>query len=102
MPAAIIASSFALIGFAVAVAAGIAADNSAATTIWRALGAMILCYMIGRVIGAIAMRAMREHVTQYKQSHPIESANDAGGDPADADASAAPPRTQNTAASAVS
>jgi hypothetical protein len=77
MPAKLIAASLGLIGFAVAIAAGLAADNSAMTTLRRALGAMAGCWLLGWIVGAIGRRAVLEHVDQYKQAHPIPTPDDA-------------------------
>lgn len=32
---------------------------------------MLVCWIIGRAVGGIAQTAIREHVDQYKQSHPL-------------------------------
>lgn len=86
MPTRLIATSLALTAFAAAVLAGVAADNPAATVLWRALVAMIACYIAGAVIGAIASRALDEQIDRYKRKHPIDPAADeaADGDGADA------------------
>lgn len=51
--------------------AGYAAGNETFDIIWRATVAMILCWFFGRGIGAIAQRAIDEHIEQYKQTNPI-------------------------------
>lgn len=71
MPTKVIAASFALIAFALAIALGVVAGNTAATTIWRGLVAMIVCYFLGQLIGYAGRRAMTEHVDRYKREHPI-------------------------------
>lgn len=73
MPTQVIASSLGLIGFIIAILAGLAADNPETTTIVRALIAMFICYVVGMIIGAIATRALNEHIAQYKQSNPMPS-----------------------------
>lgn len=77
-----IATCFALVAFAAALAVGVAADNSVGTIIQRALIAMAVAWLVGRVIGGIAMRVVHEHVERYKREHPIPDdlpEEDAGG-----------------------
>ncbi len=50
---------------------GIAAGNSSQTVILRATLIMIVCWVIGRSVGAIAQWAILDHVNRYKQQHPI-------------------------------
>ena len=69
-----IACSLALLAFAAATVAGIAVGNPAITTVWRALLAMIGCYAVGSLLGALAERALSEHIDQYKRDHPLEPA----------------------------
>jgi len=71
MPTKVIASSFALVAFALAVALGAYAGNSATTTIWRAIVVMGVCYVVGQVIGHVGRIAMNEHVERYKREHPM-------------------------------
>jgi hypothetical protein len=54
-----LASSFALAAFAVAVLAGLARDVDAAQILLRAIAAMIVCYVAGRLAGALCERAIR-------------------------------------------
>lgn len=76
MPTRLIATSFALTAFAAAVLAGIVADNPASTVLWRALLAMVGCYVAGALIGAIASRALEDQIDRYKQAHPLEPIGD--------------------------
>jgi hypothetical protein len=77
MPTQVIASSLGLIGFIIAILAGLAADNPATTTIVRALAAMFICYVVGMMLGTMATHALNEHIEQYKRSNPMP-ANVAG------------------------
>ena len=77
VPGRIIASFLALAAFAVAITAGLAAGNPVATTLWRALLAMAGGYVIGRIIGYVAQRAVHQHIEQYKQDHPLQNNNPA-------------------------
>ncbi len=71
MPAKVIAGCLALTGFAVAILAGLAVGNPTLQILWHALIAMGACYIGGLVIGAIAFRAVTEHVEHYKTTNPI-------------------------------
>lgn len=64
-PSNVIAGSFALAAFAVAVVAGMAGGNSATSILVRALIAMIGCYPIGLIIGLICARVMADHVQAH-------------------------------------
>jgi len=71
IPARVIAACFALVGFAAAIAVGLAAHNSAITVIWKAIVVMMACYVVGRVIGAVAQRAVQQDIDRFKQAHPF-------------------------------
>lgn len=77
MPARMIATIFALAAFAVMVVVGMLAGNPALIILWRALMALVACYVAGRILGALAQRAVREHIEQYKQRYPISAAQPA-------------------------
>ncbi|MCB9848453.1 MAG: hypothetical protein H6814_08575 [Phycisphaeraceae bacterium] len=59
-----------LSGFAVAILAGLAADNPASVILTRALIAMFVCYAVGMFIGIVAARAVREAVVTHAQRNP--------------------------------
>ncbi len=82
----VIASSFALACFAAACLFGIAAGNELSTIITRATLAMMICYIIGRVVGAIAQQTIDAHVAAYKNRFPIPSDTLATDPPASGDA----------------
>ena len=71
MPTRLIASSLALIAFAVAVLSGIAVDNPASTILWRAILAMVICYCLGLFIGSASQRAIEEAIEQHKKDNPL-------------------------------
>ena len=56
MAAGTIGGSFALAAFAVAIVAGLASGNPAASVLLRALLAMLICYPVGMTVGLIAQR----------------------------------------------
>lgn len=65
-PTKVIAASLGLSAFAVAVIAGLAADNPAGTILARALVSMAVCHAVGWGIGAAAERAAQEAVRAYE------------------------------------
>jgi hypothetical protein len=71
IPSRIIATCFALVSFAAAVAVGMAVDNPISTIIWRATLIMLACWLVGRLFGGLLERVVREHVDEYKRANPI-------------------------------
>lgn len=71
MPTRLIASSLALIAFTLALVMGVSAGNTTTRTIINALGAMMVCYMVGMFISTAAFRAIREHIQSYERQHPL-------------------------------
>lgn len=71
MPVRIIATSFALVAFAVALLCGMAVNNPMTVVVGRACLAMLVCYLVGLGIGSIGRRAIQEHVDAYKKKHPV-------------------------------
>jgi hypothetical protein len=100
MPTRLIASSLALIAFAVAVLAGIAVDNPAYTIIWRAILAMAICYFVGLFIGAASQHAVEEDIESHRRRHPLQTpAESASPEPgAGAGVVSAPVKSGNVAA----
>lgn len=66
-----IAACFALVAFAAAVVVGLAAGNPAGTILWRALVAMLVCWVAGALVGYLAQRAVQVQVESYKTRNPI-------------------------------
>lgn len=81
IPARVIASCFALIGFAAALVVGVAAGNETETVLWRGTVAMAVCWFVGRFIGGIAQQTTEESIEQYKKAHPIEDDHADANDP---------------------
>lgn len=48
-----------------------AVGNQTSTILWRATVIMLLGWLVGRAIGAIAQSTVDDHVNQYKQQNPI-------------------------------
>ena len=71
IPARVIATSFALLAFAAAVAVGAYVGNDATTVLWRGIAVLLVCYLIGRILGSIAQRTIDEHTSRHVAEHPI-------------------------------
>ena len=65
-----------LTGFAIAILAGLAADNPASVILTRALIAMVACYAVGVFIGLIASRAVREATAIHIAGNPAPALDD--------------------------
>lgn len=76
MPVRIIATSFAFVAFATALLCGMAVSNPMGTVVGRACIAMLVCYLVGLMIGSIGRRAIQEHVDDYKKRYPVRPAGD--------------------------
>ncbi len=71
MPAKIIASCFALSCFAGALLVGYAVGNQPAAIIGRAILLMFPAWVIGYIVGAIALSTLDHYLKQYQQDNPI-------------------------------
>ncbi|MEM8739363.1 MAG: hypothetical protein AAGG38_12950 [Planctomycetota bacterium] len=56
------------------------ANNPIVTVIGRALFTMIVCYVIGRIIGGVAQHIVEQHIEEHKQQRPIPSPTAEGQD----------------------
>lgn len=65
-----------LTGFAIAILAGLAADNPANVILTRALIAMAACYAVGVFIGMLASRAVREAAASHIADNPAPEIDD--------------------------
>ncbi len=52
---------------------GIVAGNSATTVIVRSTVVMLVCWVIGFFVGAVAQHIVQDHIDRYKSDHPITS-----------------------------
>lgn len=82
-PPHVIAGSFALAAFAVAVVAGVAGDNPASVVLLRALLAMTLCYPLGLAIGALCHRVVQQHLDATEGAATPGAAEAGGAAPSD-------------------
>lgn len=91
----VIATCFALVSFAAASVVGFIAGNETTTIIWRSTIVMIICWFIGRAIGYVAQQTVDDHISKYKNAHPIPS------DDIDDDSHLEDQETQATASAAL-
>ncbi len=66
-----IAASFALCGFALAVIAGHLADQGMVRILLVAMVAMVLCRLVGGLVGKAAMVAVNEFLAKYEADRPV-------------------------------
>ena len=50
---------------------GLHVGNSTSTVIFRASCVMLVCWVVGYMVGSLAQWAVLEHVKKYKQENPI-------------------------------
>lgn len=62
VPTKVIAASLGLAGFAIALVAGLSADNPASDIVLRAVVSMVACCLTGMAISAAAGRIVAEHL----------------------------------------
>lgn len=71
VPARVISSVLGLMGFFTASMVGIFAGNTGVTIVLRALLAMAVCAVVGRIIGAVGEICVREYLDKYKTERPM-------------------------------
>ncbi len=67
-PTRLAATSCGLAGFAIAIFAGLAADNPADEILSRALMSMFICWAAGAALGFIGERGIDEHVQNLRET----------------------------------
>ena len=67
-----IAATMALIAFALCLVMGIVAENDCATTLSRALTAMVVTFFVGLVVGAMAQRMLDENLSDQAKSDDLK------------------------------
>lgn len=70
IPARLISGVMGLMGFVVACATGLMAGNPGYVILVRAMLAMLVCTIIGRILGTVGEVCIREYVMKYKNSRP--------------------------------
>lgn len=81
VPSKVIAASFALAAFAIAVIAGINAGNNATRVLTAALVSMAGCHIVGLGIGAVGERTVNEHLATYRSGRPLPDMDKSAGAP---------------------
>lgn len=71
VPARVISSVLGLMGFFTALMVGLIAGNTGVTIVLRALLAMAICAVVGRIIGAVGEVCVREYLEKYKTDRPM-------------------------------
>ncbi len=79
-PDRLIASSFGLGGFAVAIVAGMSVGNPSSRVLTVAIASMVVCHIVGLIAGAIGERVVNEYMVQYRAARPIAESPAAPGD----------------------
>lgn len=77
-----IASVFALAAFAVAIIAGLAAQNTPARILGTALVGMFVCHLAGLCAGAIGERVVMEHLARVRMDSAASETKAQGTTPA--------------------
>jgi hypothetical protein len=70
VPSGMISGVLGMMGFAVACLVGLIAGNPGYVILLRAMLAMLVCAIIGRVLGVVGEICVREFVTLYKSDRP--------------------------------
>ena len=50
---------------------GLAAGNPTETILARAMAAMVVAWVVGRVLGGVAQKMVGQSIERYKKDHPI-------------------------------
>lgn len=90
VPTKVIGACAGLTAFAIALIAGLAAENPATDVLIRALMAMFIVQMVGWLAGAIGERVVRDAIVGYREANPVNGSS-TGSTPARADAKASAP-----------
>jgi len=85
IPAKVIATCFALVAFAAALAIGYAVENPTSTILYRAIVTMLLCWPVGYAVGAVAQRVNEKAIANYKDRHPMTAQEPPSSPPPSAD-----------------
>jgi hypothetical protein len=70
-PALVIAGTFSVTAFAVALVSGGLAGRGASGAIGDALLAMALCYPVGWIVGRVANVVVTDRIAAHKRAHPV-------------------------------
>lgn len=70
VPSGMISGVLGMMGFTIACLVGLMAENPGYVILLRAMLAMVVCAIIGRVLGTVGETCVREFVTIYKSDRP--------------------------------
>jgi hypothetical protein len=73
-PTKVISAALGLCAFATATAVGLWVDNPADTVLGRAIVSMLLAQLVGMALGAVAERAVKDHIDAQHRSESATSA----------------------------
>lgn len=68
----VIAVTFALAAFCVAAMAGLMVGNPPVMVLWRAIMALVVCWLIGAVIGGFAQHLVAVEIEAHRLRHPVK------------------------------
>jgi len=77
----VVAACCGLAAFAIAVIAGIVAENPGEVVLFRALVGMVACQIVGLGIGMVIERVVADSIQSHKVSRPGPSGSDASSQP---------------------
>lgn len=93
-----IAGILGLTGFVIACVGGLAAGNEGVSILWKALGAMVFCTLIGLLLGKVARVVAAEHAADHRDRNPIPTPAAPPGAPEPGEAESAQPSHPSQAA----
>ncbi|MEQ8769946.1 MAG: hypothetical protein RIB60_05495 [Phycisphaerales bacterium] len=70
-PPRLIAGVLGLAAFVAACVAGLASNADPSDTLWRALAALLICSILGAILGRVGMVAVDEHVAKHVADNPV-------------------------------
>jgi len=70
----VVATCFALVGFAAAVTVGTVVGSAMGVVILHGLLIMFICWIIGHAVGVLTQRTVDQHIKQYKELFPMPKA----------------------------
>ena len=76
IPSRVIATSFALICFAATIAVGLYNSNDWVSVLSSALMVCLLAYLVGKLLGALILRCVKEQIDQHVANNPIPDEDD--------------------------
>lgn len=75
IPSRVIAACFGLAGFAACCVMNASAGNAVVSTLWRSTLVMAVCWLVGRLVGAVMYRVVLDFVERHEAENPIPDEN---------------------------